>query len=184
MVDNRPTTQLNGAGRDMRTLTLDTDSTDVSPSPLEIKFGHADRKANITYGTYADPGSPDIGFEIGSLESALRLGVGLEDHALAATIRELLNVIVESLEAYKQIARELPPLPVLHVYKIEDGSLLLEWTDDRYRIGFGVGPTAVDSSWYLVSDESLGSFNASGLLTTDNTRAITFSLVSFVLSNS
>jgi hypothetical protein len=168
----------------MRTFVHDTDSSDVQTQSVTIKFGLPDRRANETYARYRETGDLDLGFESRSLESVLKLKLGLDNSELAQSVRGVLAIIIETLEAYKYRAIELPPLPPLHAYTIADGTLLLEWFNEHYRIGFAIGPSVKESSWYIVSDDTMGSLNASGLLSGDGLKGTVMSLVGFVLANS
>ena len=167
----------------MKTLVQDTDSSNGASLPFQIEFGSPERRENVTYGTYVEAAGFDVGFEAQSLERALSLSMDLEDKELVKTIGDLLNVLVGALEAYYEIAPEPRPLPPLHVYKTEDGSLIMEWVDNHFRVGFGIGPTVHDSSWYLVTDDKLGSLSYSGLLRSEDLNQRALSLVDFVLSN-
>lgn len=169
----------------MRTLVQDTSSSSDMPLPFEIRFGSPHRKDGVTYGGYVEGMGLDVGLDTQSLESALTLALELEaGEELATTVRSLVSVLVEAFEAHYGIASELPPIPPLYVYRVENGSIMMEWISDHFRAGIGVGPTVQESSWYLVSDESLDGFNGSGLLNPDNIRSTVFGLVSFVLANS
>ena len=69
------------------------------------------------------------------------------------------------------------------MYTTEDGSLIMEWVNDQYRVGFGIGPTVEESSWFLVTKEELGSLSYSGMLQSEDLKLKTLSLIDFVLSN-
>lgn len=167
----------------MKTLVHETDSPNVETPSVTIKFGPPDRKADDTYARYRETGELDLGFETRSLESVLKLELGLDNSAIAQSIRGVLSLIVETLEAYRNETTELPPLPPLLAYRVSDGNLLLEWFHEHYRIGFVIGPSVKESSWYIVSDKTMGSLNASGLLSGEGLRGTIMSLVRFVLVN-
>lgn len=55
-------------------------------------------------------------------------------------------------------------LPDMWAGEAEDKSLLLEWVTSGGRIGFSVEPEIASSSWYIVTNKSLGSVIDHGLL--------------------
>jgi len=52
----------------------------------------------------------------------------------------------------------------LDLIVLSDGSVILEWTTKHWRIGFGIETNSAESSWYLVSDKTLGRVDAGGVL--------------------
>lgn len=168
----------------MNDMIQDTDSREAVTIPSGLNIGFRDRKSDVTYARYRETGDLDLGFESRSLENVLRFEMGLENGRLSETIKEILQLVVETLEAYKERTSELPELPTLYASEDEDGSVLLEWIDDDFRVGFGIGPSLEESSWYVVTSKNLDSKNASALLNPDYLKATVFSLVDFVLSHS
>lgn len=54
-------------------------------------------------------------------------------------------------DACKLSAKELP----VNVHKIDDGSVLIEWIAESFRIGFSIEPDFEESSWYVVDNKDL-----------------------------
>lgn len=71
----------------------------------------------------------------------------------------------------------------MHLFSVEDGSALLEWIFEDYRIGFGIEPDREESSWYLVTKENLGNINAYGSLSGIDNRNIVTWLINFINVN-
>ena len=55
-------------------------------------------------------------------------------------------------------------LPSLSAFSVDDGSLLIEWIFEHFRVGFSFEPDHDESSWYIVSDATLGRISAGGYL--------------------
>jgi hypothetical protein len=81
---------------------------------------------------------------------------------LAREGEELLSIIENRIRVYQQYRPDLDTLPPVRAFNVEDGSVLIEWTFDDFRIGFTLEPDPEDSGWYLVSTERLGEIAASG----------------------
>ncbi len=55
-------------------------------------------------------------------------------------------------------------LPVLHVYNLDDGSILIEYSfSNLLRVGFNI-EIDQQNSWYVVSKEVLGGITACGYI--------------------
>jgi hypothetical protein len=69
--------------------------------------------------------------------------------------------------------------------QINDGSVLLEWIYDNFRIGFSVEPNIIDSSYYIVTDDNVnGSYmSISKHLRVDEFDSILKDILQFVLRN-
>ena len=70
----------------------------------------------------------------------------------------------------------------MHAFIEEDGSLLIEWTFEQFRIGFNFDNENSDSSWYLVSLENIGNINAYGSLSDVNEKTILW-LINFAITH-
>lgn len=168
----------------MNNMIEDTDSKETLTIAPGLDISFRDRKSNVTYAKYRETGDLDLGFEARSLENVLKFEMELESGELAEAVKEILQLIIETLEAHKERSSELPQLPPLYAQKEDDGSVLLEWIGDDFRAGIGIGPLLAKSSWYVVTSKKLGLENASGLIHPDYLKATIFSLVDFVLSHS
>ena len=77
-------------------------------------------------------------------------------------------------------------LPHLHAFDVQDGSILIEWIFDDFRVGFSIEPVPTESSWYLVSNAKLGYIGTSGDISQDEseTQNLMLELLTFVISHS
>lgn len=71
-------------------------------------------------------------------------------------------------------------LPPIDVFESDDGSILLEWIFDKFRIGINIDSDPKESGWFLVSDKSAGGVNALGYLENTDTDWLLGWLVCFV----
>ena len=77
----------------------------------------------------------------------------------------------------------LGALPPIRAFTAEDGSLLIEWIFDDFRVGFSLEQNQEDSGWFLVSKPEKGGIAASGSLVKAKARNIISWLVNFVINN-
>lgn len=112
--------------------------------------------------------------------------VTIKDDTVANECRRILQTIAESILFFQTQGFDLGHLPRLHAFDVEDGSLLIEWIFDDFRIGFGVEPIPSESSWYLVSNARLGDINQAGDIPQNELEIqdLILRLVNFVVSNS
>lgn len=103
---------------------------------------------------------------------------------VSAKAQDILRIIQEMIELFQRRGFELDHLPPLHASAGADGSIMVEWAFSDFRIGLSVDPVPDDSSWYLVSSESLGAIAASGYLSGIELQKLLLWLVSFAVSNS
>lgn len=110
----------------------------------------------------------------------------VKDDTVASECRKILQIIAESILFFQTRGFDLRHLPRLHAFNVEDGSLLIEWIFDDFRIGFGIEPIPSESSWYLVSNARLGDINLAGDIPKNDleTQDLMLHLVNFVVSNS
>lgn len=160
----------------------ETDSklTSVLPSdlvePLELKA--ADETGGDIYGQYSPLiGKPDI---LGDARRALRQ---INDQPIAERFAPFLTTIQELLLQLQQRGFDLQSMPRLHAHLPNDGSVVLEWILNDYRLGFTIEQDTNDSGWYLVSNRRMGEIMASGALTQVD-REVIDSWLHFILGNS
>ena len=81
------------------------------------------------------------------------------DRAMAERAFGILGSLRKTLRG-----EDLTKLPPIRAFKPDDGSLLVEWMSDHWRIGFTIEPEplAAEAGWYLVTDELLGNLRAYG----------------------
>jgi hypothetical protein len=75
-------------------------------------------------------------------------------------------------------------LPPVYTYSSEDGSLMLEWIFQQFRIGFSLEQEEEESSWFLVSTADYGGVQVSGVLEKVEIDPVMAWLVAFVTNNS
>lgn len=85
-----------------------------------------------------------------------------EDEKVADQARGILLIIEEIISASPNFKPD--DLPYLRASEAEDGSMLIEWIFDDFRIGFSIEPTSDKSSWYVVSNSRLGEISACGYI--------------------
>lgn len=73
--------------------------------------------------------------------------------------------------------------PPIRAFESDDGSLLIEWIFNRFRIGFSIELDDEESGWYLVSDSKLGDIFAYGSLFNQNMHKLIAWLLAFVMTN-
>jgi hypothetical protein len=121
------------------------------------------------------------------IESAWQIVCQTRDQNVSKEAGKLLDMIQEaiiSLQPLRRFGIELSHLPPLQAFNVDDGSILIEWIFDDFRVGFSIEPDPKDSGWYLVSNENLGTINASGYTSDTNLRKVILWLLDFALSNS
>lgn len=109
----------------------------------------------------------------------------LEDKKVAGEARRILSIIAETISIFQRRAVNLERLPQLHAFDVQDGSILIEWIFDDFRVGFSIEPIPSESSWYLVSNAKLGDIGESGYISQDEseTQTLMLRLLNFVMSH-
>jgi hypothetical protein len=107
-----------------------------------------------------------------------------KNHAIADEARKILLVIQDTITAFHNFKLDLGYLPPLRAFNVDDGSVLLEWIFEDYRIGFSIESELQISSWYLVSNTNLGEIGASGYLSRVDIQSLILWLLNFVISHS
>jgi hypothetical protein len=92
--------------------------------------------------------------------------------------KNILGLISRELDRQEIISLLAP----IYAFPADDGSLLIEWIFDDFRVGFNLEEDMTNSSWYLVSKPSAGSIQASGYLRGDDLQSIVGWLMAFVVS--
>jgi len=94
--------------------------------------------------------------------------------------RKLLSIIKDMMAIFPQMGLDLIYLPRVNAFNLDDGSVLIEWKFNDFRIGFGVELNIEESGWYLVSNKNLGEISASGYITIKDVRGLVLWLFNFV----
>ena len=138
-----------------------------------------------TYSGHADLRFPPLPVQ-DLITPAWRTVASVKDETVANECRRILLIIAESILFFPTRGFDLGHLPNLLAFDVEDGSILIEWIFDDFRVGFGIEPTPSESSWYLVSNAGLGDINLAGDIPKNEleTQDLMLRLVNFVVSNS
>ena len=134
-------------------------------------------------------GRPDLRFLSLSVQSLIIPAWGdvgqVEDEKVADEARRILSIIAETILIFQKRAVDLEHLPRLHAFDVQDGSILIEWIFDDFRVGFSIEPILTESSWYLVSNAKLGDIGDFGNISQDEseTQNLILKLLGFVLSH-
>lgn len=98
-----------------------------------------------------------------ALRGALEVVQKLEWSSRGIQARVLIGILQGALSQGSLFGRDTRDAPQLHT-SVSDELLLFEWVLPTFRLGFGLEDDASQSSWWLVSGESLGSINSYGYL--------------------
>ena len=109
-----------------------------------------------------------------------------KDEKVADEARRILSIIAKTILIFQRREVDLEHLPQLHAFDVQDGSILIEWIFDDFRVGFSIEPVPTESSWYLVSNAKLGYIGTSGDISQDEseTQNLMLELLTFVISHS
>ena len=109
----------------------------------------------------------------------------VEDENVADEARRILSIIAKTILIFQRRGVDLDHLPHLHAFDVQDGSILIEWIFDDFRVGFSIDPIPSESSWYLVSNAKLGYIGESGDISQDEseTQNLVLKLLNFVMSH-
>jgi len=102
----------------------------------------------------------------------------------AEVARKILLVIQETIIDFQHLKFDLGYLPQLHAFNVDDGSVLIEWIFDDFRIGFSIESEPKESSWYLVSNTNSGEMAASGYISRVDIKTLALWLINFVIYHS
>ena len=165
----------------------ETNSGIVSSLFPEDEFSDLDELGDRdqTYSGHADLRFPPLPVQ-DLITPAWRTVASVKDETVANECRRNLLIIAESILFFQTRGFDLGHLPNLLAFDVEDGSILIEWIFDDFRIGFGVEPIPSESNWYLVSNARLGDINLAGDIPKNEleTQDLMLRLVNFVVSNS
>lgn len=117
------------------------------------------------------------------IESALSKLDKLQASEIISEGRNLLTTLVETIRRTNTPYYDSINLPELQVLINEDGSLVIEWPFDDFRVGFTIEKNKDESGWYLVTTKKLGFINASGYFLDIDRRKLLDWLVNFVTTN-
>ncbi len=151
----------------------------VPSNPL-FTISHED--VNQTYGGELLSHFTPLSAEDNLIDHALESLRQNETTVLAVRARRVLLAIQDKINYLLKNKLDLPPLPKIHAFNVDDGSILLEWVFDDFRIGFSIEPLETESSWFLITNEERDSISASGYLS-DTIENTLLWIISFVIVN-
>lgn len=107
----------------------------------------------------------------------------VENKNVADGARRILWILTEISLTFQNRGVDLDRLPQLHAFSVQDGSLLIEWIFDDFRVGFSLEPIPSESSWYLVSNAKLGDISVAGHISQheSETQILMSTLLNFVI---
>ena len=107
----------------------------------------------------------------------------VENKKVVNQARRILWIITETSLTFQSRGVDLDRLPQLHAFAVQDGSLLIEWIFDDFRVGFSIEQNPSESSWYLVSNAKLGDINVAGDISQheSETQILMLKLLTFVI---
>lgn len=102
----------------------------------------------------------------------------ISNQAIKEFSKLIFNLIIKIVSPYL-----IMNLPTPYSFIRDDGSFLFEWPFSHYKIGFSIETKINESSWYFISDEKFGYFNALGDLNNENLESILNWLIPFIIKN-
>ena len=93
---------------------------------------------------------------------------------------QILMLIQSTADAFRK-SRVCPDyLPQVRAYAPDDGSILIEWNFDNFRINFNIEKDNSENSWHLISN-NFGEVSASGYIRSGNIEPIIVWLFCFII---
>jgi len=120
---------------------------------------------------------------INLIENALESIKGTDNPAVSGRAREILTSIQDKIDSLLKYKIDLLSLPTIRAFNVDDGSILLEWIFNDFRVGFSIEQIESESSWHLVSNEKYGETNASGFISKNNFDNILLWLIDFIINS-
>ena len=164
----------------------ETDSSIIFVLPPEPRYSGPFGLANETFGGSFEFRYLPLVRQSSLIKPALDIIQNVTNQNIAQEAKETLFLIQETVDTFsQQLNFDLNFLPPLQAFDVvDDGSILIEWIFDDFRIGFSLESNSQDSGWYLVSNKNLGEIGASGYIAGINTKTLILWLLNFIISNS
>lgn len=142
-------------------------------------------KSQATFaGLASEPHFMPLMIERDLVKPALEIVQQIENENIVNQARGILLILQKTITTFHYYGFPFSHLPSLHAVNVEDGSTLIEWIFDDFRIGFSVESDKDESSWYLVSSKKLREINASGYIPSGNEfEKLILWLLNFVISH-
>ena len=157
----------------------ETDSREIMVLPKNLKFSTLE-VLDETIGGELLTQYFQIPDDASLIKRAWNITRRTENSDVVREARKLLSIIKDMMAIFPQMGLDLIYLPRLNAFNLDDGSVLIEWKFNDFRIGFGVEPNIKESGWYLVSNKNLGEISASGYISIKDVRGLIAWLFNFV----
>lgn len=157
----------------------ETDSRSIVPEKFYISQVNQTIGSSIYHNFF--PITLEDNIIYGALNTPLKQ---LQNQEVVKEAKKLLLTINKIVKKFQQYGFDLYFLPLLHTFPVDDGSLLIEWIFEDFRIGFSLEQESSESSWYLVTNPKFGEISASGYLSDVDNEKIVIWLLNFILVNS
>ena len=99
---------------------------------------------------------------------------------MVSTATKIIMTIQSTFDAFENSSDFIIHLPKLRSSARDDGSILIEWIFDDFRINFNIEEDYNESSWHLVSN-NLGEISALGFIRSNDIESIIIWLINFVI---
>ena len=119
-----------------------------------------------------------------ALQAAMHVAHSAEPGSLRAQATELIATLSLGFLAAESYGLDPGHVPQLHAKFPDDDSLLFEWILPNFRLGFGLEKDRSQSSWFLVTDETLGNISSSGYLSGIELQKLILWLMGFLVQHS
>lgn len=162
----------------------ETDSKIVFPLRPEFSLSFPVEQENETLGSRTASHFSPFPIDHNLIRPAWKIMRQTEKQEIGDEARRVLELIQETIATFQHLGFDLGYLPQLQAFKVDDGSILIEWIFDDFRLGFSIEPEVQESSWYLVSSKNLGEISASGYIPRTDIKNLILWLTNFVVSHS
>lgn len=140
------------------------DATAIGLARSQATMAGLDQSQAIFAGLASGPHFMPLLLEHDLIRPALEVVQQLENEDILNQAKSILLILQKTIIAFHYHGFPFGHLPSLNAFNVEDGSTLIEWIYDDFRIGFSLEKDLDQSSWYLVSSDKLREINASGYL--------------------
>lgn len=162
----------------------ETDSKSIFQIPDEvIKYSFSFLQENQTTGSSIHHNFFPVTIEANIIDGAFNTLKQFQNQEIVKIAKNLLFTIQKIVNKSQQYGIDLYYLPPLHTFPVDDGSLLIEWIFEDFRIGFSLEQNKSESSWYLVTNPKIGEISASGYLSNGDNEKIVIWLLNFIHVN-
>lgn len=118
-----------------------------------------------------------------SLNSAWEFANRLAPDPVGRQARQLVGILYWIISRMHGVDQDDFYFPSLRTHRADDGSVLLEWSLPKFRLGFSIDEDPSQSSWFLVTTEELGGISAAGHLSEHDLSAIAWLFANFLASH-